>query len=252
MLKITSPVANLREVSQSEHNVARVNSIAKKYKQQRQDSKPPTFALTYQGTYATLMNNCGFSKELAMAIEGSYRNLYVVSIDWVNDKLEQATQDGYVTVAFGLRVRTPLLKQVVLGTRKTPREAAAEGRTAGNALGQSWCLLNNRAASEFMKRVRKGEHRLWIKPCSHIHDAQYYLVRDDLDSVMYLNKHLPKAVSWQEDPLIQNEHINMSGAVDIFWPNWNHGMTIPNDCSKDTLVGEIVDHRTKMIEKGVV
>lgn len=56
-------------------------------------------------------------------------------------------------VAFGLRVRTPLLKQVVFGARGMPYEAAAEGRTAGNALGQSYGLLNNRAAVAFMKRV---------------------------------------------------------------------------------------------------
>ena len=234
------------------NDVESVNSIKKKYKQHRKDSKAPTFALTYQGTFATLMNNCGFSKELAQAIENSYKKLYKVSIEWVDRHLEQATKDGYVTVAFGLRVRTPLLKQVVWGSKKTPREAQAEGRSAGNALGQSWCMLNNRAASEFMAKVRKSEYRLDIKPCAHIHDAQYYLVRDaGYGPLMYLNKHLPKAVSWQEDPLIQNEWIKMSGAVDVFYPNWNHDMTLKNDCSLEEIKKAIANHNAKLREKGI-
>ena len=234
------------------NSVDSINSVAKKYKQYRQDSKAPTFALTYQGTYMTLMNNCGFSKELAQAIENAYKKLYVVSIKWVNDRLEQATEDGYITVAFGLRVRTPLLKQVILNTSKTPREAAAEGRTAGNAMGQSYCLLNNRAASEFMKKVRASKHRLDIKPCAHIHDAQYYLVRDaGMEPLMYMNEHLPKAVAWQDDPEIYHDKVKLSGSVEIFHPNWNHGFDIPANCNEATIKQKISDHVTELREKGI-
>jgi len=143
-------------------------------------------------------------------IETKYRKMYQVSIDYVNQKLEQATHDGYITVAFGLRVRTPLLKQTILGTGKTPKEAAAEGRTAGNAMGQSYCMLNSRAASAFMKKVRMSKHRLDIKPCAHIHDAQYYLVRDGAyKALMYLNTELPKEVSWQDDPEIWHDEVKL-------------------------------------------
>jgi len=177
------------------------------------------------------MANCGFTSQLAKSIEASYHKLYHVSDKWVTEKLEQACKDGYVTLAFGLRLRTPLLKQVVLGTSKTPYEAAAEGRTAGNALGQSFCMLNSRAGSEFMSTVRKGPHRLVIKPCSQIHDAGYFLIKDDMEVLLYANKHLVKAVSWQEDPAIQNEHIKMSGELSIFFPNWKNEMTIPNNAT---------------------
>ena len=164
---------------------------------------------------------------------------------WVADKLEQACKDGYVTLAFGLRLRTPLLKQVVLGTSKTPYEAAAEGRTAGNALGQSYCMLNSRAGSEFMQTVRKGPHRLDIKPSAQIHDANYMLIRDDMETVLYTNKHLSKAVSWQEDPAIQNEHIKMSGKLAIFHPHWGKEFDIPNE----TTVGEVKTLIKKHLEK---
>lgn len=233
-------------------SVDSINSIAKKYKQFRQDSKAPTFALTYQGTYLTLMNNCGFSKELAQAIEAAYKKMYVVSIDWVNQRLEQATKDGYVTVAFGLRVRTPLLAQTILNTGRTPKEAAAEGRTAGNAMGQSYCLLNNRAASEFMGKVRTSKYRLDIKPCAHIHDAQYYLVRDaGFGPLMFMNKHLTKAVSWQNDPEIWHEKVKLSGSVEIYYPNWNHGFDIANDCSEEDIKKAIKKHLADLAEKGI-
>jgi DNA polymerase-1 len=234
------------------NSVESINSINKKYKPLRQESKAPTFALTYQGTFHTLMNNCGFSKEKAQMIETRYKEMYKVSIEFVQKKLEEATQTGYVTVAFGLRVRTPLLGQTVLGTNKTPKEAAAEGRTAGNAMGQSYCMLNNRAANEFMKRVRVSNYKYDIKPCAHIHDAQYYLVRDEgFGPLMFMNKHLPKAVAWQNDPEIWHDKVKLSGSVEIFYPNWNHGFDIPNAANEDTIRERIIEHLDDLREKGI-
>ncbi|AID16870.1 DNA polymerase [Dinoroseobacter phage vBDshPR2C] len=233
-------------------SVDSINSIAKKYKPLRQESKAPTFALTYQGTFHTLMANCGFSKEKAQMIESKYKKMYQVSIQYVQEKLEQATKDGYITVAFGLRVRTPLLAQTIYGTNKTPKEAAAEGRTAGNAMGQSYCMLNSRAASAFMKKVRSSKYRLDIKPCAHIHDAQYYLVRDGAyDALMYLNTELPKEVSWQDDPEIWHDEVKLSGSVEIFYPNWNHGFDIPNAANENTIKDKIREHLAELKEKGI-
>lgn len=235
MLKISDPISEVSEITVSEHNVARINSIKKLYPHWRQESKSPTFALTYQGTYMTLMVNCGFTEDLAKFVERGYHKLYVVSDQWVQDRLDEAAKDGYITLAFGLRLRTPIMKQVVMGTSKTPYEAAAEGRTAGNALGQSWCMLNSRAGSEFMGKVRKSKHRLDIKPCSQIHDAGYFMIRDEMETVLYTNKQLSDAVRWQEDPLIQNPHIKMCGELSIFHPNWAYKFDLPNDANADVV-----------------
>lgn len=224
------------------NSVVSINSIAKKYKDDRQESKVPTFALTYMGTYITLMKNCGFSKEKAQLIEERYHVLYKVSDDWVAAKIDQATKDGYVTVAFGLRVRTPLLAQVIRGNSKTPYEAEAEGRSAGNALGQSYCLLNSRAGNEFMQTVRKSDYRLDIRPCAQIHDAQYFLIRDDIKIISYSNTHLVKAVKWQEDPLIQHDEVKLGGELSIFWPDWSKEATIPNDATEQEIFAVIDAH----------
>lgn len=216
-----------------EDTVESINSIQHKYKSLRSDSKAPTFLLTYGGTYMGLMKNCGFSEEKAKTTEKRYHDLYVVSDMWVQAKLDEAAKTGYVTAAFGLRVRTPLLAQVLRGTCKTPYEAEAEGRTAGNALGQSWCLLNNRAGSEFMRKVRASEFRLDIRPSIHIHDAQYFLIRDNMDTLQYTNKHLVEAVNWQDHPDIAHPEVGLGGELSLFYPTWANEIEIPNHATPE-------------------
>jgi DNA polymerase-1 len=132
------------------------------------------FLLTYGGTYHGLIKNCGFSIEESKAIEANYHTLYAESDAYVQAKLKQASIDGYVTVAFGLRIRTPMLNQIIWDTESIPYEASAEGRTAGNALGQSYGLLTNRATNAFMELVWASKYRYDIRPVAQIHDATYY------------------------------------------------------------------------------
>lgn len=220
-------------------SVESINSIAELYEALRGKSKAPTFLLTYQGKHYGLMKNCGFSEEEALKIYQRYHELYPVAGQWVQDRLDQAAKDGYVTAAFGLRVRTPLLAQVIRGNRVTPQAAEQEGRTAGNALGQSWCLLNNRAGSEFMRKVRKSELRLDIRPSVHIHDAQYFMIRDNIDTVMYVNEHLVKAVQWQNHPEIQNNDVHLGGELSIFYPTWAKEIEIPNYATEQQVYDSI-------------
>lgn len=192
------------------------------------------------------MNNCGFTKELALSVEKSYHELYVHSDNWIQDKLDKATVDGYITAAFGLRVRTPLLKQVIRNNSKTPYEAQAEGRTAGNALGQSWCLLNNRAGSEFMGRVRNGKYRMDIRPCGQIHDAQYFLIKDNMETLLYTNKYVVKACEWQEHADIAHDEVKLGGELSLFYPSWKDEMVIPNKANEETISQLLEKHLAKL------
>ena len=236
MLTIKQPLTQLEEITVSQHDVARINSVAVLYKNYRQDSKSPTFALTYAGVWNTLVKNCGFSPEVAKKIERNYHALYTVSTAWVQNKLDGAAKDGYITGAFGLRVRTPLLAQVIRGNRQTPREAEAEGRTAGNALGQSWCLLNSRAWAATMKIVRDSEYSTAIRPCAQIHDAGYVLIRDDVDALMFLNEHLVREVNWNKHPDIYHPTVGLGGELSIFYPTWKDEIGIPNNATEDEIV----------------
>lgn len=183
------------------------------------------------------MNNLGWSEEKAKQVEAQYHELYKVSDQYVQSRLAQAAVDGFVEVAFGLRVRTPLLAQVLWGRQgRIPYEAQAEGRTAGNALGQSYGLLNNRAAVAFMRRVWDSPHRHDIKPVALIHDAIYLMVRDDLDVIDFANRHLIQEMRWQELPELQHPVVKLGAALDIFWPNWAYATTLPNDATKEQIV----------------
>lgn len=229
------------EMPDIEDTVESINSIKHKYPVFRDDSKVPTFLLTYQGTFIGLMAKCGFTREEAQNVENRYHELYKLSDQWVSDRLEEASRTGYITAAFGLRVRTPLLHQVIRGTSKTPYEAEAEGRTAGNALGQSWCLLNTRASIEFMRKVRSSIYRYKIRPIAHIHDAQYYLIPDDLDLLMWMNKHLVKAVEWQEHPDIQHPSVKLGGELSIFYPSWAYEIEIKNNASAEDILSAVAN-----------
>ena len=195
------------------------------------------------------MANLGWEEAKARAIETAYHELYKVSDEYVQSRLMQASKDGYVEVAFGLRVRTPLLKQVIFNGAKMPYEAAAEGRTAGNALGQSYNLLNNRAANEFMAKVWASKYRLDIKPIAQIHDAQYYLVRDDIEVVEWANRELIKSMRWQELPEIQHDTVKLGAALDIFWPSWANAITLPNDADQATILQVCADAKAEYLKK---
>jgi len=224
-----------------------VNQLKKTDHPLRQDSKAPTFLLTYGGTYHGMMKNLGWPKEKAQTIEANYHDLYVVSDQYVAKRIAQASIDGYVEVAFGLRVRTPLLKQIVYGSSRMPYEAMAESRTAGNALGQSYGLLNNRAMVDFMKKVWASPYRLDIKPCSLIHDAGYLLFREDPAVAEWVNREYIKSMEWQELPEIMHPTVKLGAALDIFWPSWANAITLPNKASAAEIVQICTDAREEYL-----
>lgn len=217
------------------NTVASINSIETLFPALRQLSKAPTFSLTYQGTHISLMG-LGFTKPESLSIEHHYHDLYQVSDEWVQDKLIQASHDGYTTVAFGLRLRTPILAQVIMNTTSTPYEAQSEGRTVGNAQGQSYGLLNNRAAIELHTRQMASEFKYAIKPIAHIHDAQYFLVKEDIKAVKWLNDNLVECMEWQGLPEIQHPTVKLGGQLSIFYPDWSQETKLPNKASEHGII----------------
>ena len=219
-----------------EDNLESINSIGKKYKKQRQDSKAPTFALTYFGTYNTLMTNCGFTEEMAKKIEANFHELYKVSDEWNRAKLDKAAQDGFTTLAFGLRLFTPVLQKSVQGLAR-PQEAAAEERSAGNAFGQSYGLLNSRANHAFMDKVI--EAKLWndIKPAAQIHDAGYYWVRKSVKLVKWVNYNLIPEMEWDGLPELQHPELKLGGNLIVYSPDWSSEIALKNNAT----YGEIGD-----------
>jgi DNA polymerase-1 len=222
-----------------EDTLESINSIGEKYRGLRARSKAPTFALTYFGTYKTLMTNCGFSEEEARQIEANFHELYKVSDEWNATRLAEAAEAGYTTLAFGLRLLTPVLAASVRGAAK-PSEAAAEERSAGNAFGQSYGLLNSRAAHAFLDRVI--EAKLWndIKPAAQIHDAQYYWVRRSVQLVKWVNDNLIPEMEWQELPELEHPTLKLGGELIVYDPDWSSELRIPNGATYGQ-IGDILN-----------
>ena len=230
-------MVNKVPVPREEYRAHHVNRVKDEYPKLRDASKTNTFALQYAGTPGTLAKNGGFSDEEATQIYTNYHSAYKDSKQYADVRKYQASQDGYATVAFGLRVRTPLLHQVVLGAARMPREAEAEARTVGNAFSQSYGLLNNRAAVDFMSKVWASKYRNDIKPVALVHDAAYFIIRDDVEVVEWTNRELIKAMQWQELPEIQHPAVKLGAQLDIFWPSWANAITLPNGANQQEIVG---------------
>ena len=212
-------------------NVESINSIQTLYPELRQLSKSPTFLLTYMGTAHGLKKQFGFTTEVAERIEKEYHELYQVSDEWVMDQVKKASKTGYVELAFGLRLRTPILPQVVVGSDTLPYQAKKEVKTAGNALGQSYGLLNTRSSNEFMERVWNSQYAHQILPTCQIHDSQYFMIRNTLECIKWVNDNLIECMEWNELDAIQHPTIKLGAQMEIYTPNWASKIQIPNRAS---------------------
>ena len=216
-------------------SVSSVNSIAQKYPDLRQASKSPTFLLTYMGTAKGLMRTFGFSADMAAQIEKNYHEMYKVSDDWVMDKIREAGKTGYVELAFGLRLRTPILPQVIMDSDSMPFQAHKEIKTAGNALGQSYGLLNTRAGNEFMQRVWDSPYATSILPTCQIHDSLYFMIRNTLGTLKFVNDNLIECMRWNELEPIQHPEVKLEASLEVFHPDWAHPITLANEMTTEEL-----------------
>lgn len=227
-------------------SVESINSIKDKYPKLRKKSKAPTFALQYKGTWRTIMKSAGVSAEMAKSIERNYFLTYAVSIEWLDNILDEAHKTGYIEGAFGLKVRTPTLVKTPLKGRM-PYAAAEERRSAGNSKTQSYGLLNNRAACEFRDRVNKSPYRYDIFLVSLIHDATYVLFRDEIHIAKWVNDNLIDCMRWQELPELQHDIVKLGAELDIYWPTWADALTLPNDTDTDTIQQLAIKHKQKVM-----
>ena len=231
------------ELAAGADRIKTINSIEKRYPSIRQDSKSPTFLLTYMGTWRGLKKQFGFSTIQAKEIEEKYHELYKVSDEWVKARLKEASKTGYVELAFGLRLRTPMLTRVVYGSAAMPYQAHQEEKTAGNALGQSYGLLNSHSANLFMQRVWDSDYAECILPGMQVHDSQYYMVRNTLECLKWVNDNLIECMEWNKLAPIQHPTIKLSAKLELYHQSWAQKISIPNKASIATI--------RKAVRKGV-
>lgn len=211
-----------------------INSISSKYPKLRQKSKGPTFALTYGGTAFTLHKNAGIPLNEAKQIEASYHDLYRVSDEFAEKNKQFAIQHGYMQCAFGLQIKTPIISKSIMDHKKTPYDAIAEVRSANNAVTQSWGMLLNRAVIATNRRIEDAGMYADILPINMIHDAAYFLVKDDPQAIKFLNDVLIEEMEWNDHPVIQSDDIPMLSDLEI-GKSWATLTEVPNKASIDDI-----------------
>lgn len=155
-------------------------------------------------------------------------------------------------MAFGLRLRCPLLSNTIRKSSYQARGTSEDERTLGNAIGQSYGQLNNRAMVAFMNHVWNSKYKYEIFPIAPIHDASYYITYDDLDAILFVNKHLITEMQWQEDPLIAHDRVKIGAELDIAYPNWAYPFTIPNGADAQTILELKEKHIAYLKEEGII
>jgi len=191
--------------------------------------------VNYGGTYITLMRNLGFSEEVARNVENGYHNLHAVSDLHIETVTALAAKQGFIELAFGLRLRCPTLKKsIVTKGRKLSSHAAAISRTINNAESQSYGQLLNRSMIEVRDKILVSEYFNDILLMNVIHDAGYFLVREDANAVNWLNIHLIQAMEWQADPKIQHDKVKLGAELDI-GRSWAKPVTLKNNASLDDI-----------------
>lgn len=226
----------MKKITKQEYLVGIINSIADKYPDLRTQSKAPTFALTFLGTWHTLHKRGGFSVEQAKHIEAAYHELYKVSGEFTETNKQFMIEHGYVECAFGLKLRTPIISQCILGISNTPYEAEAEVRSANNAITQSWGMLLNRAMIATNHKIEEAGYGTDILPCNMIHDAGYFLVRDTPEHIKFLNDTLISEMQWNNDDLIRSTDVPMAASLEL-GRSWDKLTTLKNNAT----IGEITD-----------
>lgn len=234
-------ISELKQAHSTAQKVSVIDSIAERYPDLRQLSKGPTFALTYLGTWKTLVKNFGLSEQDAKQIEANYHELYKVADDWAKNEMYKAHQNGFAKLAFGLRLETPTLPKILWEDESSwPYEVYKEKKTATNALGQSYGLLNSHTGNLFMQRVWDSKYALDIFPCAHIHDAQYYMIRNNLDILEWVNTNLIECMEWNELPELQHDIVKLGSQLEIFYPDWSSPIALPVRATKQQ-IKEILD-----------
>ncbi len=224
-----------------------INLIKKLADSDRTASKPTTFALQFLGTFHTLMNNQGYSEEKAKRLWDAFHTLYGVYFAKLKGITDQAVYDGYITVAYGLRIDAPAVGKSVLGSRVTPSTVEAEIRSLSNAICQSYGMMNTFAADDFMRRVWASKYRYTIQIQALIHDAIYTFVPQTLEAMHWVNTNLIDCMITQMEKDIMGSDVKLEAELDVHYPTWAQACTLRNSISIDeietTVTNFIVEQR---------
>jgi len=213
-----------------------INSIKDKYPELRQESKASTFALNYGGSSVTLHHNNGLPMDQAIQVEAGHKEMYKVLHAWGESNKQLMTTQGYLSCAYELKVRTPMLAASLLNSKITPTVTKAEFRSANNAGTQSHGLMTTVAGTNFKSRLDTSEHRYSILCTNFIHDAIYGLVKKTPEAIKYLNDTLIDCMIHAGDNQVKagQDVVPIEAELDL-GPSWDKQHTLKNNMTLEEI-----------------
>lgn len=86
-----------------------------------------------------------------------------------------------------------------------------------------------------MERVWESEYKYDIFPISLIHDAGYFMIKDDASVLRFVNDNLIECMAWQELPEIQHPDVHLTSNLDVFHPDWSSPIELPHNLTASQL-----------------
>ena len=228
-----------------ERTVESINSIPKLFKDVRRDGKPVTFLLAYGGTPYGLQTTCGFPEMVAHKVYGNFLEMNQVTIAWQEDKMYEACDKGYVTLAYGLRLRTPALALCVFGSAYLPQDARQQAKTATNALCQSYSQITGRASIKVFDEINASKYRGRAFQLCDIYDCLILAVPNTVEAIVFFNEMLVRIMTdISEVPELAHDVVKLEAELEVCYPDWSNPIEIPNGATAKE-IKKIIKERHK-------
>jgi DNA polymerase-1 len=211
-----------------------INRIKEEADDLRSASKPVSFGKQYGAGAAKIAKTMGCSLERAREISDAYDELYKATIQYSRKNALFAKQNGYVTGAYGLKLRTPGIYSSDDGIR------SSEERSLNNMTVQSWGLLMNRAGILMQEAIERDGMTDSVILINQIHDALYLMIKDDPNVIKWVNDHL---IKYMIEDFVEDQPIPLTAELDIGY-SWDTMITLPNGISTE----KVKEHRKKLDE----
>jgi DNA polymerase-1 len=206
-----------------------INRIQQEAKDLRQNAKPISFLKIYGGGAGKIQKVLKCSMSRAQEISDAYDELYKDTMAFNAANIVKAKRDGWLDVAFGLRVRCPRINA------RDGAIASSEARSVNNSVSQSYGMLTNLASKKFLDAIKTSKYRMDVKLINQVHDCLYGLVREDAVAVQWVNETLVPIMRWKDDPAIRESIVTMEAEVDIGYDG-AHCVTIANNASLNEII----------------
>lgn len=181
----------------------------------RQDSKAPTFGLSYGAYPPKVAATLKIPLDEAQEIFNNYHNVLYPGITNYRENyvLQYAMEHGEIHLGLGFMLRTD--------------DPGRDIRTLANATCQFWSILTALTINKMHQLIDQMGYEEDVKVVSTIYDSIYLEVTEDPKIVKWVNDNLIETmlVDFMEDQTIHND-----AQCDIGY-NWADMTTIPNNAS---------------------